>query len=89
MTAELTDFTTESNWVKGKVGDDYWFEAKLYDSGSSFGIDDGRVSKLRIRYKGGDVVNYDRGWDIRPTKTHKPAYNAIMSLLENSPKRFQ
>ena len=42
----------------------YW--AKVYDEGSEFGIDGGRISKLQIRIDGVTVVNYDRGWDIRP-----------------------
>ena len=83
MTAEFTNFTTESNWVNGKIGDDYWFEAKLFDVGSHFGIDNGRVSKLHVRHKGGDVICYDRGWDVRPSKTHKPDYQAIINCPSN------
>ena len=42
----------------------YW--AKVYDEGSDYGIDDGRISKLLIEIDGIKVVNYDRGWDIKP-----------------------
>ena len=42
----------------------YW--AKVYDEGSKYGIDEGRVSKLMIKRKGEIVCNYDRGWDVRP-----------------------
>jgi len=38
----------------------------VYDEGSEYGIDGGRVSKLEIRQDGKTVVNYDRGWDIEP-----------------------
>ena len=91
MTAEFTNFTKENNWCNGKIGDEYWFEAKLFDKGSSFGIGEGRVSKLHITQNGVDVVCYDRTWDrhMRPSKQVRPAYDAIMSLLENAPKRFE
>lgn len=95
--AEFTDFKKESNWVSGRVGR-YTFEAKLFDEGSYFGIENGRVSKLTIydtelqKNKGNSwesaIVNYDRGWDIKPNKIAKPYFQAVMKLLENSPKRF-
>lgn len=49
----------------------YWVQAKVYEVGSHFGINDGRISKLCIckgeRYDSNKIaVNYDRGWDIRP-----------------------
>ena len=40
----------------------YW--AKVYDEGSEYGIDGGRVSKLIIKRDGETVCNYDRGWDM-------------------------
>jgi len=97
--AKFTEFTTKSNWVNGECGD-YIFEAKLFDTGSPFGINNGRVSKLFIRTKkeaklvqfpfvSASVVEYDRGWGTRPNKEIKPVYNAIMKLLEASPKRFE
>ena len=42
----------------------YW--AKVYDEGSEYGIDGGRVSKLTMKRDGKVVCNYDRGWDIKP-----------------------
>lgn len=93
---ELTEVDSDSNWVAGTVGD-FMFEAKVYDSGSQFGIKDGRVSKLHI-YKrsgkafpfqyGGDIVQYDRGWGQRPTKEFKPHFDAVMKVLEEVPTRF-
>ena len=79
-------------WKIGK----YNFNAKLFNEGSTFGIKDGRVSKLSIWdeeiWKKEDnffkacIVNYDRGWDIKPKKEFKPYFNAVMELLENAPK---
>ena len=43
----------------------YW--VKQYDTGSEWGIDGGRVSKLTIKRDGIEVCNYDRGWDIEPS----------------------
>jgi hypothetical protein len=52
-------------WVAdGRVGYDYW--VKHYDEPSEdYGIDGGRISKLRIRRHGEteDLVAYERGWD--------------------------
>lgn len=60
-------------WQEGIVeigGIRYRFCAKVYDEGSVFGIDGGRVSKLWIaRIVSGEetvVCSYDRGWDINP-----------------------
>ncbi len=57
-------------WKEGsiKVGNSifhYWF--KQWDEGSKHGIDGGRISKLTIKRDGVEVVNYDRGWDIKPS----------------------
>ena len=42
----------------------YW--VKVYDEGSVFGIDEGRISKLMLKRDGKSVCCYDRGWDIYP-----------------------
>ena len=44
---------------------------KAYDEGSVYGIDEGRISKLRITIDGETVVNYDRGWDIEPDESNE------------------
>ena len=43
---------------------------KVYEAGSEYGIDQGKISKLNIRKIGKteDLANYDRGWDTVPTK---------------------
>lgn len=97
MQAHFTKFHPGDNWVHGKIGK-YDFEAKLFDEGSSYGIDNGRVSKLAIydnvvRYQKKSfhdacIVNYDRGWSIKPSQEDKPFYDAVMELLTNAPKLF-
>ena len=98
MKAEFTQFNNKDTWVKGTVGG-YNFEAKLYDNVSKFGINNGRVSKLAIwdedyreEYENFDeacVVVYERGWELEPFDDDDiECYNAVMELLENSPKRF-
>ena len=42
----------------------YW--VKQYETGSEYGIDEGRVSKMMMTRKGETVCNYDRGWDVKP-----------------------
>ena len=44
----------------------YSFSAKVYDRASGFGINNGRVSKLTVWRDGQEIMNYDRGWDVRP-----------------------
>ena len=57
---------------KGRKGyKKYFWEAKVYDEGSVYGINTGRISKLGIWLENNDgtlttVCNYDRGWDIKP-----------------------
>ena len=56
-------------WHEGALkvyGSNYRYWAKVYDEGSEYGIDGGRVSKLMIKQDNRIVVNYDRGWDIEP-----------------------
>ena len=60
-------------WHEGALkvyGSSYRYWAKVYDEGSEYGIDGGRVSKLMIKRDGESVVNYDRGWDVEPTDEH-------------------
>ena len=55
-------------WLDGAVNryPDYSFKAKVYDIGSVFGIEQGRISKLQVRRGDRVVMNYDRGWDQAP-----------------------
>jgi len=53
-------------WICGKLYG-YRVECKVFSVGSKWGIDGGKISKLCIRDGAGRwVVNYDRGWDVKP-----------------------
>ena len=62
-------------WKKGCIGipqdggkyKAVHYEAKVYDEGSQYGIDGGRISKLALKMDGEWIATYDRGWDIKPT----------------------
>ncbi|WP_215239039.1 DUF7678 domain-containing protein [Dyadobacter helix] len=98
ITAELKENTPEPNipgayWLSGTV-DSYEFSALILKSPSKSGIDKGKISKLSIwdpvvlentkSFIGSCVVNYDRGWDIRPSKIAEPYYLKVKSLLDHS-----
>jgi hypothetical protein len=73
-------------WKQGKVsidGKEYSYTAKVFDEPSHFGIDDGKVSILSIRNEDGkEVVNYSRGWDIKPKGVKiKKAYAEVMNII--------
>jgi len=96
MKAIFTEFTKGQNWVSGKIeGTKYIFSSKLFDVGSGYGINDGRVSKLSIYEDGKSffdsvIVNYDRSWDVIPeTEEERDIYHEVLSLLENAPKLFE
>ena len=52
-------------WAKGEING-YKFEVKHFEQGSEWGIDGGRISKLRVTKGGIEVASYDRGWDVLP-----------------------
>ena len=59
----------DPHWQEGALrvyDDNYHYWVKVYETGSKYGIDGGRVSKLTIKRGGETVANYDRGWDIEP-----------------------
>ncbi|MCL1964934.1 MAG: hypothetical protein FWF69_07720 [Firmicutes bacterium] len=58
-------------WHEGRIGSTtsntiYQYWAKVYETGSEHGINQGKVSKLTIRKVGEtrDLYNYDRGLDV-------------------------
>lgn len=75
-------------WTKGEFiieGCYFCFEAKVFEVGSSFGIHDGRISKLSIWDKNTNeiVVNYDRGWDIKPGRNlDKKVLNYVLDMFK-------
>ena len=89
----MTILETHSDyvWVRGVSGL-YTFDAKVYRAGSSYGVRNGRVSKLAIWLRADGrgrpcwVVNYDRGWDIRPQKEHRQLVESVIRLLETLPQ---
>lgn len=98
MNISFTKFPSNTNWVEGKVKN-YNFKAYLFDDPSSYGIENGRISKLSIyddkkRRLGGDFINtcivhFDRGWDKKPrTKEDKAVFQKVYKFLEASPTRF-
>jgi hypothetical protein len=71
-----------NHWVRGETSDGYKFCAKVFDDGSHYGIDGGRVSKLDVRKGSKTLINYDRGWDVLPrTPEVKAVYSRIMTAL--------
>lgn len=75
------------NWVIGRI-DDFEFDAKVYDEGSQFGIDNGRVSKLGVRRLNpkGEVIGYDRGWDTYPaTPESEELLDTLLRFFESLP----
>ena len=74
------------NWIEGTTGD-FKFQAKVFNEPSTYGIKNGRISKLAIHdinqlHWGfeGCYVNYDRGWDVYPKNDE--ALALLNSLLE-------
>ena len=56
-------------WKEGSLsvnGEIFHWWMKVYDTPSKFGIYGGKVSKMTIKRNGVEVMNYDRGWDIKP-----------------------
>jgi hypothetical protein len=67
-------------WVEGNIGA-YHYSAKVFQVGSRFGVNGGRISKLFISGSRGFIAEYDRGWSKRPrSKAAKTALNAILAL---------
>ena len=52
-------------WLEGNIGR-FSFQAKVFDRGSRFGINQGRVSKLSVWDGNCEIIGYDRGWGIEP-----------------------
>lgn len=59
----------------------YW--VKYYDEPSAYGINGGKISKLRIEKDGVATCNYDRGWDIEPEDDDEMTQMALCILLNN------
>lgn len=89
MNIKINKIDSSTNWINGTIND-YEFQAKHFDCGSMFGIDEGRTSKLIVMKDGDCVVNYDRGWDIEPNTVDQiEMCNELVNYLETLPKRFE
>lgn len=85
MKAEITVTGTEralNVWTMATAtvnGRKFKVEMVRFDEPSRFGIRNGRISKLGVKEENGPVViNYDRGWDIRPNTAEGKAVLAAI-----------
>ena len=85
MKTRITEKTRRENWASGMVklanGRTFRYNLLAFDEPSDFGIDGGRISKLWVATAARltMVVNYDRGWDVKPaTNDHKAVYAALL-----------
>ena len=56
-------------WTRGTIrinGITVKYCVKHFEEGSEFGIEGGRISKLSCRVGDEEILNYERGWDIKP-----------------------
>lgn len=72
-------------WNEGTIGTPegpahYW--VKAYETGSEYGIDEGRISKLEITINGQTVAGYDRGWWKKLDENNESAVIAYRILLK-------
>ena len=72
-------------WSEGIIactttGNKYKYWVKHYETGSEYGINGGKISKLTIRKVGEtrDLCHYDRGWDTDPIEEVTTAYAIIL-----------
>ena len=74
----------DTNWTRGTAtlpnGRRFIFEIKHFKEPSSFGIEEGRISKLFImtEVRRSTVALYDRCWDVRPKS---PDVRAVYKTL--------
>ena len=59
----------------------YWI--KVFDEGSRFGIEGGKISKLMLKRDGKVVCIYDRGWDMLPIDPETQLAYEILVHSEN------
>lgn len=82
----------DGRWLRGTI-DGYEFFALVFQIGSKYGINEGRISKLTVRHKlesltdvSRYIINYDRGWDVEPeTEEHKLILDTLVEYFENLP----
>lgn len=87
MAVRIIKESMYDNWVSDTItynGKDYRYEAKVFDECSDYGINKGRISKLHVTRDGEDVINYDRGWDIKPQD--KDTIKVFKMILDKYPE---
>lgn len=69
-------------WTDEGESFNFSFECKHFEEGSRFGIDNGRISKLGIRYEAPHraIAHYDRGWDVT-FDLYKKAIDAVYEAI--------
>ena len=60
----------------------HWW-AKVYDEGSEYGINEGRISKLTIKIDGVTTLSYDRVWDLEPDENDEATQIALQIILND------
>lgn len=79
------------NWHEGTIGipqkdgsskiAHYW--VKAYTRKSEYGINGGRISKLRIKIDNEVVADYDRGWNTKPDENNETIMVAYYICLKS------
>lgn len=78
---------TERTWDNGVI-DGYIYTALVFPENSIYGINDGNISKLSIADPNGKLVlNYDRGWDIKPNAKTKKIMDKILDRYNPENKK--
>jgi hypothetical protein len=83
-------------WISGEV-DKFHFSALVLKTPVKIAIEKGRISKLSIwdpkmmestgSFITSCIVNFDRGWDIKPSIIAEPFYNCVITLLNQKLNR--
>lgn len=60
----------------------YEIQAKVYEQGSKYGINGGKISKLCILKERHCCLNYDRGWDIELDANNSELMEVYNKVLE-------
>jgi len=86
INAKRNDSIFGGTWVDGYINN-LRFQAKIYDVGSKFGINGGRISKLAVwdesNRRAGDLISYDRGWDKKSADDcQRKLLQALLEYLE-------
>ena len=92
---KVLDAHSKTGWITAVI-EDRWVQAKVYDEPSTYGINDGRVSKLAVSKSNTrdpqkpffDQIcfNYDRGLDFDNAPTG--LIDKIIAELESLPLLF-